>query len=541
MNILKNFLSYCICLFLVVFFYICNFDNYTPKANKVDTPNIEELIVNGYEYIDYVFTSKEVNDSNITDRSISIRSENFGNEFFDNVINLKSMNGYSVNYYDGVLTVEGLIPDFLYDSLFIEADLNNGDNYIFQIKNFKTHKAQNPIDRFIIQTLQHTLKRSISPLDFYLWQHKILNKEVTPVEFIIRIIQDPRLIQELTSPEKFINKIYNSIFLDKISEEELSFYMTKFNEFKENYFMSNYEAYNMILEHMIKSEEFVNRIKELNLQEIESPLTTRYAEVYSDFNKDGKLNFNSTGKFYVMDYNELNRTEVSETTAKIFLNEGFKNKLNYYNVVNVDIPDASVKFYDGKILIEGLEPNTEYRNFTITYLDYGVEKKIFVEKIKTIGFNYDIFPNPQKIDLKYDFLDDFKVSSDDFIKEFYSEFYKINIDENYNDHFKVLFVTGIDKFVKLMNLMNEYDFGFEDEVLISKIYDILFNRLPNQFVLNYWIKNFQQLKIEYGYVNSVKTIVNEMIESYEFKSEFNNAILRNFIILNNRSKKLHNV
>ncbi len=542
MNVLRKFFKYYLALlFLTFIFYICNFYNYTPEAHNSNNINVEELFNSGYQSIDYIFTSKEVNNANITDTTISIRSENFDDDFFDNVVNLKSINGYTVNYYDGALVIEGLIPDFLYDSLLIEAELNNGYNYIFQIKNFKTYKAQNTIDQFIIKTLQYTLKRSILPMDFYLWQHKILNKEITPVEFIVRILQDPRLIRDFTSVEKIIDKMYSSIFLNRISQEELSFYISKFNEFKYNYYMSNYEVFKLIFEDMIKCEEFENRIKNLNLHEINGPVTTRYSEVYSSFNKDYTLNYDNNGMLYVMDYNELNKSEVNETTAKIFLNDGFKNKLNSWNVKEISIPNASVKFQDGKIVIEGLEPNTVYKNFIIKYINQGLEKKIFVERIKTTTVNNDTFSISNEIDLKYNFVDDFNISTDEFIKEFYKEFYKIDMYDMNNYCFKILFVSGVNGFVKLMNLVEKFDFGIKEEILVSEIYNTLFNRMPNEFTLNYWVKNFQQLKKDYGYCNSVKSITSEMIESDEFKIILNNCILRNLIILNNRPKRLHNM
>ena len=95
-----------------------------------------------------------------------------------------------MNYENGELTVSGLIPDFIYNSLYIEAESFNNENYVLEIKNFKTAKSQDLIKQFVTQTLQYTrIKKSILPIDFYMWEHKILTKEVTPEEFILRVLR----------------------------------------------------------------------------------------------------------------------------------------------------------------------------------------------------------------------------------------------------------------------------------------------------------------------------------------------------------------
>src|SRR5699024_4882992 len=108
---------------------------------------------------------------------------------------------------------------------------------------------------------------------------------------------------------------------------------------------------------------------------------------------------------YVMDYNELNRTKMNETGAVLFLNEGFRDVLNSKSKIFVDIENATVKYKDGKIIIEGLQPNTVYRNFKIVYTNRGLEKIIFVERIKTTRTKEQKLLKSNKVDRKFNVLD----------------------------------------------------------------------------------------------------------------------------------------
>mgnify|MGYP003376145525 FL=1 len=501
-------------------FYICTFNSheFVYRASAFEKLSMESLFKNSDDYVDYVFTAKEINSANITDTFIAIKSEYFDSEFLENAVSFNSLNGYSISYDDGELKIFGLIPDFLYDSLFVNAMSRDGEKYVLQIKNFKTLKTQNQVDQFVIQTLQHSLKRFIRPLDFYLWQHKILKREVTPEEFVYRIVQHPKFGFGSACPEDFIDKMYYAVFLNKASR----------------FFIRDYDAYMMILEEMIKSEEFKIRVDNLRLNEIEIPASTRYKDVYANFEKDGKLNVNFKDRFYVMDYDELNMTKVFQTNAELFLNEGFKDRLSSRNVLKVDIPNAFVDFIDGKIFIGGLEPNTLYENFTVTYLDEGIEKKIFVKSLKTMRENNDNSVKENRFDVKYNFLEDFQISCDEFVMDFYKDLNKDCV-----DYFKILFVTDVEKFKKFLTVIDKFDFGVKDDVLIIiKTYDIIFNRVPDEYGLNYWLNNFREFQKENSQFDSIKIVINEMMKSDEFKIIFNDAILKNLSILNNKSKRL---
>lgn len=532
LNVFKNSVFF----FAMMLFYICTFNSheFVYRASAFEKLSMESLFKNSDDYVDYVFTAKEINSANITDTFIAIKSEYFDSEFLENAVSFNSLNGYSISYDDGELKIFGLIPDFLYDSLFVNAMSRDGEKYVLQIKNFKTLKTQNQVDQFVIQTLQHSLKRFIRPLDFYLWQHKILKREVTPEEFVYRIVQHPKFGFGSACPEDFIDKMYYAVFLNKASKENLSLYVSKFHDYKQRFFIRDYDAYMMILEEMIKSEEFKIRVDNLRLNEIEIPASTRYKDVYANFEKDGKLNVNFKDRFYVMDYDELNMTKVFQTNAELFLNEGFKDRLSSRNVLKVDIPNAFVDFIDGKIFIGGLEPNTLYENFTVTYLDEGIEKKIFVKSLKTMRENNDNSVKENRFDVKYNFLEDFQISCDEFVMDFYKDLNKDCV-----DYFKILFVTDVEKFKKFLTVIDKFDFGVKDDVLIIiKTYDIIFNRVPDEYGLNYWLNNFREFQKENSQFDSIKIVINEMMKSDEFKIIFNDAILKNLSILNNKSKRL---
>lgn len=531
LRICKNFRFF----FVVILFYICTFDfnNFVQKTSAFESSGVESLLKND-EYVDYVFTAKEINSANITDTSITIKSEYFDSEFLENAVSFNSLSGYTITYENGELKIFGLIPDFLYDSLFVNAMSSDGEKYVLQIKNFKTLKPQNQVDQFIIQTLQHSLKKFIRPIDFYLWQHKILKKEVTPEEFVYKIIQHPKFAsEEFVSSEEFIDKMYYAVFLNKAPKEKLASYVSKFHDYKQRFYIRDYDAYRIILGEMLKAEEFKYRIDDLNLEESSVPTFTRYEEVYSDFKKDKKQNVNFKDRFYVMDYDELNMTEVSQTSAKIFLNEGFNDKLNFKNVLRVDIPNAFVDFVDGKIFIGGLEPNTVYENFTITYLCDGIEKKIFVKSLKTMRESNDKSFEENRFDVKYNFLEDFEISCDEFVREFYKD-----LGEDCVDYFKMLFVTNVEKFKNFLIAIDKFDFGINDEILIVKIYDIVFNRVPDEYGLNYWLNKFRDYQKGNTRFGTIQIVINEMMQSDEFKTIFNDAILKKFEILNNKPKRL---
>lgn len=537
MDAIKNICFYFVFLFILCSFYICN--GFYVNAQVTQEINIGYFKNKENEYVDYLFTTKEVSSSKITDSSITITSENFDKDFLENAEILKNAFGYGVNYENGELTVSGLIPDFLYNSLYIEAESFDNEKYILQIKNFKTAKSQDLIKQFVTKTLQYTIKKSILPIDFYMWEHKILTKEVTPEEFIFRVLQHPKILYDTDTPEKFIEKAYSAIFLDNISKDELIKWLNKFNEYKQKYFIKDEEVYNLIIEEMIQSEDFKNRIELLNIDELEIPLSTRYSTFYENIKFDYKID-NEIKNLYVMDYNELNRTKMNETSAILFLNEGFSDVPDSDSKIFVDIENAIAKYKNGKIVIEGLHPNTVYKNFKIVYTNKGCEKTIFVERVKTTKTKEQKLLKSNKVDRKFNVLDNFGYSIDDFLKIFYEKKYGLEIKEDELDCLKLLFVVDRIKLEKFLNLVCKSDFNIDNKILISKLYDVIFNRVPDIEGLKYWLEKFEIYK---GFmVNSneiLKKIILNMMDSNEFKDRFNDAVLKNIIEFNNRDKKLH--
>lgn len=537
MDARKNICFYIIFLSMLCSFYICS--GFSVNAQIPQGINEEYLRHKESKHVDYLFTTKEVTSSKITDSSITITSENFDKDFLENARSFKNDFGYDVNYENGELIVSGLIPDFLYNSLYIEAESFDNEKYVLQIENFKTAKSQDLIKQFVTRTLQYTIKKSILPIDFYIWEHKILTKEVTPEEFIFRVLQHPKILYNTDTPEKFIEKAYSAIFLDHISRDELINWLNKFNEYKQKYFIKDEEVYNLIIEEMIQSEDFKNRIELLNIDELEIPLSTRYLEIYEKLKFDSKLD-DEIENLYVMDYDELNRTKMDETSAVLFLNEGFTDMLSSNNKIFVDIDNATAKYKNEKIIIEGLEPNTVYKNFKIVYTYKGHEKIIFVERLKTKRTKEQKLLRSNKVDKKFNFLNNFGYSIDDFLKDFYEKKNGSEIEESKLNCLKFLFVVDKIKFEEFLNLIYKSDFNIETRILISKLYDVIFNRVPDVEGLEHWIGKFESYK---GFMENsheiMEKIILEMMDSDEFKNRFNDAVLKSIIEINNREKKLH--
>lgn len=528
-------------LFLISFFIGCLYRSEPLVNAKININDIEILHNNQNNESDYVFTTREINSAKITDTSINIYSDNLNKEFLENAKSITSNYGYDVSYENGELTIKGLIPDFFYNSLRINSESNDGENYILEINNFKTAKSQDPIKQFVTQTLQYTLKKYISPIDFYLWEHKILTKEVTPEEFVLRSLQDPKILYNINTNEEFLEKMYSAIFLSSLSKEETISWMNKFEAYKQKYFLKDDEVYNLLAAEMVQSEDFLSRINGLNIENREIPESTRYMEVFKDLKHDYKYNKNND-LLYVMDYDELNRTDMGENTAVLFLNEGFNDKLNANSKITVDIDNATAKYKNGRIIIEGLEPNTLYKNFTVNYFLDGVEKRIFVQNIKTVKGDDIKYSNLNVVNREFDFLDSFGYSMDEFLKDFYKKKYNVEIDEDEINYYKILFIVDKVKFEKYLNLVYKSDFDIKDTVLISKLYDIIFNRVPDEEGLNFWVNklyNYKSLMGNSG--DAIKKVIVELSDSEEFKNRFNSFIIQNIVKTNNQEKKQQNV
>lgn len=536
MNVKRSIGCFCLFLFSVFVFYI--YSGTFINAKSYQEIGIQKFLNSEINDFDYLFTVKEVSLSKITDNSITITSDNIDKNFLENARCLKNSDGYGVKYENGELTVYGLIPDFLYNSLYIEAESSKNENYILKIENFKTAKSQNLLKQFITQTLQYTLKRSIRPIEFYMWEHKILTRQVTPEEFIINVLKHPQILYDFDNRKEIMDKIYSSLFLERISEEEFKIWSDKFDEYKEKYFIRDSEAYNLIIEDMFKMEKFKNRIDALNIKQLKIPSITRYSKVYKDLKNDYEVN-NKIKNIYIMDYDELNRTEVSENSAELFLSDEFDGDLNNFSKIFVDIPNAKAKYLNGKIIIENLESDTIYKNFKITYKKNGKENKIFIRRLRTKKDTEKIFLDKNVVNMKFNILNELEVTSNDFLKYFYENEYNREINEAEIDHLKLLFTMDKIRFEKFLSLLNKHDLDLEGSVLISKLYNFVFNRAPDTEGLKFWLEKFEIYKGFMSNLNEISNkIVLEMINSGEFEDRFNYVMLEKIIKFNNQERRL---
>lgn len=536
MNVKRNIFCFFVFWFSIFIFYI--YSGISINSKSYQEVSVQKFVNSEINDFDYLFTVKEVSLSKITEDSIIITSENIDKNFLENARSLKNSEGYGVEYRNGELKIYGLIPDFLYNALYVEAESFENEKYILKIENFKTARSQNSIKQFITQTLQYTLKRPITPIEFYMWEHKILMGQVTLEEFIMSILNNPNILYNFDSRKDILERIYSSLFLEQISEEEFKIWSDKFDYYKGKYFVRDKEAYNLIIEEMFNTEKFRNRIDILNMKKLKIPSTTRYLEVYKDLKTDYKVN-NKIKNLYIMDYDELNRTEVSENSVELFLNDGFEGDLNSFSKIYVDIPNATAKYIDGKIVIEGLESNTIYKNFKVTYKNKGKENKIFVRHLKTKKDIKQMFSNKKVIDMQFNILNELEITDDDFLKYFYENEYNREIEQNELKDLKLLFTIDNVKFEKFLSLLNKHDFDLESEILISKLYNFVFNRVPDVEGLNFWLGKFETYK---GFMSNLNEILNkivlEMIDSDEFKDRFNYVILEKVIKFNNQDKRL---
>lgn len=535
MNVRRNIC--CLFVFLLSIFVFYIYSGAVANSKNYQEIGVQNLMNSEINDFDYLFTVKEVSLSKITEDSITISSENIDKDFLENARSLKNSEGYGVEYKNGELKIYGLIPDFLYNSIYVEAESFGNKNYILKIENFKTAKSQNPIKQFITQTLQYTLKRSITPIEFYMWEHKILTGQVTLEEFIVGVLNNPNILYNLNSRREILEKIYSSLFLEQMREEEFKIWSDKFDYYKEKYFVRDNEAYNLVIKEMFNTEKFKNRIDLLNIKQLRSPSSTRYSEVYKNLKSDFKMN-NKIKNLYVMDYDELNRTEVSENSAELFLNDGFDGYLNEFVKIDVDIPDATAKYLNGKIIIENLESNTIYKNFKITYKNKGKENKILVNRLRTKKDLDNMFSSPKIVDMKFNILNELGITVEDFLKYFYENEYNRKIEEEELGNLKLLFTMNNGRFENFLNFLKQ-DINVESGILISRLYNFVFNRVADTEGLNFWLKKFETYKGFMSNLNEISNkIVLEMSSSDEFKDRFNSVMIEKIIKFNNKDKRL---
>lgn len=522
--------KFCVCI-LILFIMFFSFGKIYSNAMPIN-----EFVKDDIGYVDYTFTVKEVSLSTITDDSIRITSENLDRDFLKNAKFLRSLGLYDVSYENDDLIVSGLIPDFLYNKLYVEAESHDGEKYILKIKDFKTAKSQNVIKQFVSQTIQYTLKKSITPLEFYLWEHKLLTKEVTPEEFIVRILNHPSIFYSEDKRE-VINRIYSSIFFENISEYKLENLVERFENYKKEYFVKDDEAYNLIIEEMLRSEEFKTKIDLLNIKNLEIPKSTRYLEVYKDYRLKSEKNLNN--RIYIMDYDELNRSESYKNGVKLFFNNDIEKFLKMKNEIYIDIPNANVKIFRDGVLIENLDENTVYKNFKIIFKDRSGESILFIQRIKTLGNEMENFFTRRIVDDKVNILNEMNMSVIDFLNYIYKHKYNSYENGSDEDYLKIFLLMNRVKYGKLIKLLNLSDFNIDKEILVKQIYNFVFGRIPDEYGLKFWVEKFEIYKGFMKNVNEIsRKIVFEMTYSDEFKYMFNEFILKEVNKYNDKLRRL---
>lgn len=483
--------------------------------------------------IDYSFTFHEINSSKITDSSIRITSEYLDKEFLstsDCIVNNKN---YKVVYDNGDIVVSNLIPDFFYDSIFVEA-FRGKEKYVIEIKNFKTAKSSDPLKQFISKRLQYTLRSSVKYIDYHMWEHKILMREITPEEFIYNILQDPYVLYNVNSIDDAIGRIFSAVFAQYITTEELEYWKNVHHQYKVDYHLKDNDAYIQVVKNMMDTEDFRTILSDLKMHEREIPEITSYME-FSDNKTDFRYG-NQHEDFYVMDYYELNRSKSDTDSLELFLSDEFKNYPNPHTKFYISIDNAQVVYRNGKFYIENLEPSTIYEDVVIKYTLNGRTKTIFIDKIKTKKIMYS---DPYNIvDLKYMMLDDLNYSMDEFIKVYYKERFNIDVLENELDDLKILFASNKHKLSNFKSYIESQGDNVETTWVINNIYDIIFDRYPDDSGIKFWSSEFNNLRGVLGVKESIKKIFIGISNSGEFYSRFNEQAITEIIKENNINKRL---
>ncbi len=526
-------IRYIFVVFCLIF--ISTFVLFEKNVLAINSYNAKTVSFRNYveSCIDYSFTSHEINSSKITDSSIRITSEHLNKEFLNSADCIINNKNYKVEYDNGDIVVSNLIPDFFYDSVFIEA-FRGKDRYVIEIKNFKTTKSNDPLKQFISKRLQYTLRSSVKYIDYHIWEHKILMREITPEEFILDILQDPYVLYNVNSIDETIGRIFSAVFAQYITAEELEHWKSIHYQYKTNYYLKDNDAYMRIVKNMMDTEDFRTILSDLKMDEREIPEVTTYMEF-----SDNKMDFrygNQHEDFYVMDYYELNRSKGSTDSVELFLSDEFKNYPNSYTKFYISIDNAEVVYKNGKFYIENLEPSTIYEDVVIKYTLNGKTKTIFIDKIKTRKTIYYL-GSYNVVNLKYMMLDDLNYSMDEFIKIYYKERFNIDVLEDELDDLKILFVSNKHKFSNFKSYIESQGDNVETTWVINNIYDVIFDRYPDDSGIEFWSSEFDNLKGILGVKESIKKIFIDISNSDEFYSRFNEQVMIELIKENNINKR----
>lgn len=199
----------------------------------------------------------------------------------------------------------------------------------------------------------------------------------------------------------------------------------------------------------------------------------------------------------------MQKSNIEDTSVKVYLNENIQNYAKNGKNFKTNLEGVSVKFVDGKFLVDNLIPGKDYSSLKIYFeIQNGRKVVVSIPKFTTLEETTDL---------------------NEFIKDVYFNALNRNPDEvgfwYWVDKLSSKEIS-VDKFVK--NLLNEDEFIRIRPTTKSKIeglYKVIVNRTSDKEGLEFWVSMYESLlKNGYSEEFAVKIVADRMINEDEFKN-----------------------
>lgn len=199
----------------------------------------------------------------------------------------------------------------------------------------------------------------------------------------------------------------------------------------------------------------------------------------------------------------MQKSNIEDTSVKVYLTENIQNYAKNGKNFKTNLEGVSVKFVDGKFLVEGLIPGKDYSGLKVYFeIQNGRKVVVSIPKFTTLEETTDL---------------------NEFIKDVYFNALNRNPDEvgfwYWVDKLSSKEIS-VDKFVK--NLLNEDEFIRIRPTTKSKIeglYKVIVNRTSDKEGLEFWVSMYESLlKNGYSEEFAVKIVADRMINEDEFKN-----------------------
>lgn len=199
----------------------------------------------------------------------------------------------------------------------------------------------------------------------------------------------------------------------------------------------------------------------------------------------------------------MQKSNIEDTSVKVYLTENIQSYAKNGKNFKTNLEGVSVKFVDGKFLVENLIPGKDYSGLKVYFeIQNGRKVVVSIPKFTTLEETTDL---------------------NEFIKDVYFNALNRNPDEvgfwYWVDKLSSKEIS-VDKFIK--NLLNEDEFIKMRPSTKSKIeglYNVIVNRTSDKEGLEFWISTYESL-LNNGYSEefAVKIVADRMINEDEFKN-----------------------